>query len=92
MRPTIRPGPGNTLIVNDADLRPQFIVGEVSKNWPDPGAPPGFVNKLFEDMINANYERGYELHSFQLNRFALEYAEPNNMNETIIAVFKRREA
>jgi hypothetical protein len=64
----------------------EFIVAEVSKNWPDPSADPSFLCHKFEEVIAFNWERGYVLHSFDLNRYQVS---PGVMNETIIAVFRR---
>ncbi len=66
-----------------------FIVAEVSKNWISghevtPGS--GLVAELFEHVINVNLTRGYRLLSFQFNRLMVK---PDEMNETIIAVFIR---
>ena len=66
-----------------------FIVAEVSKNWRDgfevtPGT--GLLAQQFELVINRNADRGYRLHSFQLHRLM---TGPNELNETIIAVFIR---
>lgn len=65
-----------------------FIVAEISKNYRD-GAeirPTGPIAKQFESMININWSRGYVLHSFQIDRRMTD----DQMNETIIAVFRRR--
>lgn len=68
----------------------RYIVGEVSKNWNtrSPGIIPPYelIQKLFERMIEVNVARGYTLHSFQLHRLM---TSPDEMNETIIAVFER---
>jgi hypothetical protein len=69
-----------------------FIVAEVSKNWIDgrevtPGS--GLLAQQFERVINTNEQRGYELVSFQLHRMM---TRPDELNETIIAVFKQRAA
>jgi hypothetical protein len=66
----------------------RFIVAEVSKNWirgqPISGSP--VLCQSFELIINANYARGYRLHSFALHRLT---AGDDEMNETIIAVFEK---
>lgn len=69
----------------------RFIVAEVSKNWLNgqpfrPDTPT--VSQGFGQAINLNYERGYRLHSFTLHRLMIDKEQ---MNETIIAVFERRE-
>jgi hypothetical protein len=68
----------------------EFIVAEISKNWPDEFAPGmrWLLAERFEDVINANYARGYALYSWKLSRLA--DAETGALNETIIAVFRRR--
>lgn len=68
-----------------------FIVAEVSKNWKgrEPHIPgTKLIAMLFEDCIAYNLERGYKLHSFTLNRLI---CGPDEMNETIIAVFERKD-
>lgn len=69
-----------------------FIVAEVSKTWingqaANPITPP--LCASFEHIIERNRQRGYRLHSFQLHRIM---ARPDEMNETIIAVFERSES
>lgn len=68
----------------------KFIVAEVSKNWKDGRevTPTGTVSSQFEKIINENHRRGYVLHSFTLHR--LIHGQ-DVMNETIIAVFRRRD-
>ncbi len=68
--------------------QPEFIVAEVSKNWPDPAAVEAkdFLATRFEHAIAFNLDRGYVLHSFCVHRLL---TEPGHMNETIIAVFRR---
>jgi NAD(P)-dependent dehydrogenase (short-subunit alcohol dehydrogenase family) len=66
------------------------IGAEVSKNWRDgievtPGS--GLLAEQFERVINVNFARGYTLLTFQVHRLM---ARPDEMNETIIAVFERR--
>jgi hypothetical protein len=67
----------------------QVVVAEISKNWERPAPEVGgpLLCQLFEDLIEVNRQRGYELHSFQLHRLMYEQ---NVMNETIIAVFRKR--
>jgi hypothetical protein len=73
--------------INDTkDEVPEFIVAEVSKNWPDPEAFPYILCRRFEEVIAHNRQRGYLLHSFSLHRLM---TGPKSMNETIIAVFRR---
>jgi hypothetical protein len=62
----------------------RFIVAEVSKNWPQ--EQPKLLAELFEEIINVNWDRGYKLVSWKLHRFT---PEPNQLNETIIAVFEQ---
>ena len=66
-----------------------FIVAEVSKNWIDgrevtPGS--GLLAQQFERVINVNHARGYRLVTFRISRTMVR---PDEMNETIIAVFSR---
>lgn len=65
----------------------KFIVAEVSKNWPD-DADPTILCQRFEHIINVNWHRGYKLHSYTLHQLI---TAPGHMNETIIAVFEKRE-
>lgn len=67
-----------------------FIVAEVSKNWRagvevTPGS--GLLCTQFEKVIEYNARRGYRLMSFELHRMM---TQPDEMNETIIAVFERQ--
>lgn len=70
---------------------PRFIVAEVSKNWvrDNEATIPWLLSQQFEQIVNVNYGRGYRLHSFTLHRLALS---PDEMNETIIAVFEKFDA
>jgi hypothetical protein len=66
-----------------------FIVAEISKNWRNgsevvPGS--GLVAQTFERIINVNFQRGYVLHSFQVDR---RMVRPDELNETVIAVFRK---
>lgn len=67
---------------------PEFIVGEISKNWRE-GLPVNGdlrpIAALFEILIARNHARGYYLYSFQLHRLMVADDE---MNETIVAVFR----
>jgi hypothetical protein len=68
---------------------PAFIVAEVSKNWiggqeRTPGS--GLVAEQFERVIAHNAARGYRLLQFQLHRLM---TGPDELNETIIAVFEQ---
>lgn len=69
-------------------MKDRFIVAEVSKNWID-GAElhpeKGLITQQFEAVINRNAARGYKLVSFSLHRMM---TRPNEMNETIVAVFE----
>lgn len=70
---------------------PEFIVGEVSKNWQRAQyvglvPPAALISGMFEKMIEHNARRGYVLHSWQLHRVMVD---ADNMNETIIAVFRQ---
>ena len=67
----------------------EFIVAEVSKNWINGLAvvDSGMLCQQFETVINRNWERGYVLHSFELHSIV---TDPGRMNETIVAVFRRR--
>lgn len=66
----------------------RFIVAEVSKNWRDgrevsPGS--GLLAQQFERVVNVNARRGYRLVAITLHRLM---TRPDEMNETIIAVFE----
>ena len=71
----------------------KFIVAEISKNWPATGfvySPMLEVAETltgrFEQVINHNLERGYELHSWKYSQIN---ASDGSLNETIIAIFKK---
>lgn len=63
----------------------EFIVAEISKNWPD--EQPVLLSEMFEKCINFNLKRGYKLHSWRLGRVG----DSGQINETIIAVFQLSE-
>jgi RimJ/RimL family protein N-acetyltransferase len=70
-------------------MNERFIVSEVSKNWiagreVTPGS--GLIAEQFERVIAHNHARGYRLLTFHLHRLM---TKPDEMNETIIAVFQR---
>jgi hypothetical protein len=65
----------------------RFIVAEISKNWINGTSPsPLLLAQQFEAAINHNFQRGYRLLSFELHRIS---PRPDEINETIIAVFER---
>ena len=69
-------------------MNPHFIVAEVSKNWPADHRDPGLLCQRFEEVVNVNLKRGYRLQSFTLHRLM---TSPDELNETIIAVFEQME-
>jgi|GEM_PF-6073079 len=69
--------------------RSEFIVAEVSKNWHREREPAGpLLCQHFEEVIEVNQQRGYLLYQFALNQVMVS---PDEMNETIIAVFRREQ-
>jgi hypothetical protein len=64
---------------------PEFIVAEIVKTWPQ--TSPGLLCHRFEDVIEVNRRRGYELHAFTLSQLM---TDPGTLTETIIAVFRRK--
>ena len=67
----------------------RFIVAEVSKNSIDGRQrEPGLLAERFERVLEVNHQRGYRLLTFSLHRLMVR---PDEMNETIVAVFERRE-
>lgn len=85
----------------------RFIVSEISCSWPKGedvcmgGHPAGyemppFLAQRFEDVLQVNYERGYDLidwrfcTSVRMNPDGLAITK-DIMTETIIAVFRLRE-
>lgn len=72
-------------------MTPRFIVAEVSKNWTDGREDPatGLIAEQFERVIAHNADRGYRLLTFSLHRLM---TGPLTLNETIIAVFERKES
>lgn len=77
--------------------RPAFIVAEISRNYigstriasaaPDLMDAP-LISEQFETVIKTNVSRGYVLDSWKLDRVLADGV----LNETIIAVFKDRDA
>lgn len=78
---------------------PAVIVAEISKNWSKqtasdthdygdwvPVTQGPLLSQLFEHVIEANRQRGYQLVTFDVSRVV---TEPGELNETIIAVFQR---
>lgn len=66
----------------------KFIVAEISKNW-TPGDPiTELLSNKFEYVINTNEQRGYELADWKLSQVCNE----NIFTETIIAIFKKKDA
>lgn len=73
----------------DVTTATPFIVAEVSKNWingQSATSDPRILAQLFEAIIEHNRLRGYRLHSFELHRCM---TRPDELNETIIAVFEQ---
>jgi len=67
----------------------EFIVAEVSKNWHrDRNSTDGLLCEQFEEVIEVNRQRGYLLHQFALSQVMVS---PDELTETIIAVFRRVE-
>lgn len=69
----------------------EFIVAEISKSWVDgcdvPGPNAGLLlGQQFENVIEINRQRGYELHQFTLSQVL---TGPDGLLETVIAVFRR---
>lgn len=66
----------------------RFIVAELSKNWTSEGpVTPELLAEKFEQSINFNDNRGYELRSWRLHRMT---DSVGSLNETIIAVFEKK--
>jgi len=61
----------------------QFIVAEVSKNWTNDTEPRDLISNRFEEVINVNFERGYTLMEWKIDRVLIN----DVFNETIIAIF-----
>lgn len=83
--------------------RRAFIVAEVSRNYtnasqhsehgelsPLDEGPP--ISALFEDIIETNRQRGYDLHEWRLGSNSMLVGMFGIQNETIVAIFKRRGA
>ena len=71
-------------VTNQAE--PCMIVCEVAENWPSETDDQRFISQGFGEMIATNHARGYDLHSWRLDRCVIA----GRINETIIAVFTRR--
>lgn len=65
-------------------MKPRYIVAEISKNWPSDDPRP-IISAQFEDVINLNFERGYRLIDWKIDRVVAD--SMGRMNETIIAIF-----
>ncbi|MBX4189799.1 hypothetical protein KW791_00655 [Candidatus Parcubacteria bacterium] len=64
----------------------EFIVAEVTKNWLAGQPEYPLISDKFQQVIEVNLRRGYQLHSFQINQIILN---ETIMTETIIAVFQK---
>lgn len=87
----------------ESRLPDRFIVAEISKNWPESELDAvawnrGEVNEAglrrllserFEEVINTNHARGYKLTDWKLSRW--HDRQRDTLNETIIAIFERRD-
>lgn len=60
----------------------QRIVAEISRNWPTSETP--LISKQFEEVIQVNRNRGFELESWRLSQVMVP---TDHMIETIVAVF-----
>ena len=65
-----------------------FIVGEVSCSYVNglPISDVAPIARSFERLVNHNHQRGYRLVTFSLHRMM---TRPDELNETIMAVFER---
>lgn len=64
----------------------KFIVAEVTKNWIEGKSSSPLLSNQFEEVIEVNLKRGYQLHSFQIHQLLIDN---KSMAETIIAVFEK---
>lgn len=76
-----------------AGAETEFIVGELSVNWCS-AQPEGqlLLSQRFELLIAVNWERGYELVSFTTSSVLMQEYDGPRLNETLIAVFRKRGA
>lgn len=65
----------------------KIIVAEVSKNWIYGKLPETLLSQEFEKVINVNNQRGYKLIDWKIDRIVID----GSLNETIIAIFERKE-
>lgn len=63
-----------------------FIVGEASVTWPTSQVS---ISERFEELLNVNAARGYELRSWKMTALAFEFEGEQHMTETVVAVFER---
>lgn len=74
---------------------PPVVVGEVSVSWTEGGdLPKALISQRFQDVINVNLERGYELVDWKLStvvqEFTPKFGDPLvRITETIVAVFRK---
>lgn len=69
--------------------QPLTIVAEISHTWSN-GQPMDskLISQKFEEVIEVNRERGYQLHSFSLSSAA---PSESDLIETIVAVFELKQ-
>lgn len=67
----------------------ETIVAEISKNWRNANAadPNDALSHRFERVIQFNEDRGYYLDDWKFQSVIFD----GNINETIIAVFKKNQ-
>lgn len=65
----------------------EFIVGEVTKNYRPGETVTEYISEKFEEIIEENLQRGYELHSFSHSSVLGAYEQ----QKSIVAVFRKME-
>ncbi len=67
----------------------KYIVAEVTKNWSSKSNDSNIISQKFEEVIQVNLERGYELQNWKFT--TVVFPQTQAITETIIAVFKKIE-
>jgi hypothetical protein len=60
-----------------------FIVAEISKTWNETTPVEELISRQFEEVINVNYHRGYNLKEWNIS----SVLHDGFLTETIIAIF-----
>lgn len=67
-------------------IKEQFIVAEITKNWTNETPVSELLSQKFEAVININASRGYRLIDWRFNAVV----NKDTLTETIIAIFSNK--